>query len=223
MAWPYENGNYPEGYFLAQSEEPVPVGRGHYKPADFARRHGEAIIHHRVRRPFWIENALLPDGSRGRVGPADLGRFYRRPLTHHEQAWDFVGVQVPIRWRWGELLITPDDVAFLDRPDEPKISSGGHSGPFQLALYGEPEVKALADTYVGAVALFYVLLNSEWTDGDQTVSCDSSDEAAHIVRDIRGLGENFPDIWVLDYDRSTMSSAYGYYESYLRGKGWTRV
>jgi hypothetical protein len=225
MVWPYEDGVYPEGYFLEQGEEPVPIGRGHYKPAEFARRHGEAIVHYRVRKPFYIDNALFPDGSRGRVGPADLGRLYRRPLTHEDQAWDFVGVRVPIKWRWGELAITPEDVAFSDRPDAPvaRIYSDYHTSPLQRALYGQPEVKALADSYIGAAALFFVLLNSSWARGDETSSCDTSDEAALIVRDIRGLGESLSDIWVLGYDHAAMKEAYGFIENHLREKGWTRV
>jgi hypothetical protein len=221
VVWPYEDGDYPDGYFLAQGTEPISIGRGGYKPREYARRHGEAIVHYASKVPFYVDNILLPDGSRGRVGQANVfSKRYRRPLTHIQDAWVSNPVHVPIKWRWGLLSIEPDDVIFVEAPDEPTIHIYEDLAALQWDLYGKPEIKSLADSYVGAVALYYVLRNADWTRGDERPCC-TSDGAALIVSHIRGLGETLFDFWPLDLDRPTMDGAIHFFENYLRKRGWT--
>ncbi|UXN58727.1 hypothetical protein [Phyllobacterium zundukense] len=229
MLWPYPNGDYPEGYFLAHGEEPVPVGRGHLKPSAFARRHGAAILHYRHKMAFYVDNALFPDGTRGRATSAGF-HYWRRPIRDVQHAWDTYDTYgahtmlIPVVWRWGRLDISDEDIAFLDQPEQPTVDLNSRTGAMDTDLYGDAEIKKIVDTAAGAAALFSLLVTRDWVrESDGAFLDHTHDDGASIVRDIRKFGETYGDVNSLFLDGDDFKQACIAIEKHLHRLGWHRV
>ncbi|WDZ75046.1 hypothetical protein PWG15_10435 [Ensifer adhaerens] len=190
--WPFENDEYPEGYVL--SEAP---GQPKYRWSDYGQRHGAAVLHHRFGRPYAADNVRLPDGSRGRAHAAHIDRQdWRRPLNDHERAWSSAATAIPIRWRWGTLVVTPDDLVFEDDQSPPSFELAGHNAQLNDDLCQSVEIKQLALTMEGCNALYGSLLLGLWgrsRDAEEGTSY-SRKEAAKLLAKVRGLGETHYDI-----------------------------
>lgn len=146
-------------------------------------RHGTAVVRWQVGHPVEVRSAAYPDGSRGDVDQV-LDHGYRRRATG------------PRRWVYGNIDIRADDVIFTDRTEQPSY--------MPPALTDTPDLEAdLArdDAFLGALKndLFAQVVNCifrdrtflknederDWTCGDR--------QAAHLVADLRGLGESYQD------------------------------
>lgn len=189
--WPFEDDVYPEGYLLRASSDPP-----NNKSADYGRRHGVAVLHYRLGEPFAADNVRLPDGSRGRAKTAFIGRSkWRRPLNDHERAWSSAAVAIPIRWRWGTLVITPDDVMFEDELSLPVVDFYGDNERFERDLHQSKEIRELVVTMEGCNALYRLLLYGFWQrDPDDEPFTYLEDDAARALASIRGLGETHYDL-----------------------------
>ena len=192
ISWPFEGNEYPKGYLRPAGQRTPEHGLRQH-----GRRHGVAVLHYRGAEPFAADNVRLPDGSRGRVHAPHINRQdWRRPLNDHERAWSSAATAIPIRWRWGTLVVTPDDVVFEDDQSPPSFELAGRNAQLNYDLCQSVKIKQLALTMEGCNALYGSLLQGLWgrSRDDEEGSSYSRKEAAKLLAKIRGLGETYHDI-----------------------------
>ena len=196
------------------------------EPSDFTRRfgrrHGIAVLHHLSGKPFAVDNVRLPDGSRGRARVAHAGlRYWRRPLNDHEHAWQYGSAAIPIRWRWGSLVVTPDDVIFEDDRPSSTIDFAPRTERLDRDLYQDREIKELLMTIEGCNALFSLLVTKNWQrDPDDEPCWYTWDDAGSIIAMIRGLGETFNDVQSPWLNFSEYATEYKLMRAHLNRLGW---
>lgn len=187
--WPFEDDEYPEGYLLPDSSE-APTS----KPAEYGRRHGAAVLHYRRGEPFAADHVRLPDGTRGRVRLAFRSPHWRRPLNDHARAWTSAALAIPIHWRWGTLVVTPDDLIFEDDQSLWEVSFHSRNERLDGDLCQSKEIRELVLTMEGCNALYGLLLQGLWVrDPEDECSTYSRKDAAKILAKIRCLGETYHD------------------------------
>lgn len=189
--WPFENDEYPEGYLLPEDFSGPNEGSSGY-----GRRHGAAILHYRFGRPYAADNVRLPDGTRGRVCATHINRKdWRRPLNDHERAWSSAAVAIPIHWRWGALIVAPDDLIFEDNQSPSPIHFSEDNERLDRDLYRSQEIRELAVRMEGCNSLYRLLVYGFWQQHpDEDPLTYTHDEAATTLAAIRGLGETHYDL-----------------------------
>jgi len=228
MFWAdFDPENMPEGYVLPPDVDPVRGERGHFHPREWGRRHGPAILrYHFPPQPFAVENALLPDGSRGRAQYLFGRDVFRRPLNHHARAWHD-GMTVPVRWQWGHLHVTDDDAVFQD---DDSLFSPLHMPPELEAIahdiVGDAELTALVASYGGVAALYVSLTNGRTyvrSPGDVAIGMPNA-QAGSLVAHMRGLGETDLDVeFMRDGDKSEFGRQMARVSARLAELGWLEV
>ncbi|WP_429807011.1 hypothetical protein [Ensifer sp. B1-9] len=161
--WPFENDDYPEGHLLLPDQ-----GKPNNPRRYYARPHGVAVLHYRDGEPFAADNIRLPDGSRGKARLAPRTSHWRRPLNDQKRAWTSAATAIPIHWRWGALIVAPDDLIFEDNQSLPEISFDGRNERFDRDLCQSQEIKDLALTVEGCHALYTELRSGVWMPFSKT-------------------------------------------------------
>ena len=169
----------------ATAEEPELKGRTWKGQLGWRRRHGPAVTRWLVGDVKGAENALLLDGSHGKVSHV-LDHGFRR-----------LGRGDPL-WIYGDLELSDNDVRFVD---------GQQPTPYQLEPSEGPSLEAdlLADQVFRdrirdnefAYSANALLLNMNFYKGDdpRAWSC-SFRHAARLVAGLRDLGESYQDYYM---------------------------
>jgi hypothetical protein len=183
-------GEEPPGRWLPDERAP---GRTWSGELQWHTRHGLAVCDWMLGKPWVVENALLPDGSRGRVQETmELG--WRR-----REGRD--------RWIYGQVELQADEIRFRDNPDQPvaKVPTGPIGSSLARDLWSSPEIVAQSRRYINFACLLAGSLSyyrwhnfrngSEW-------SCGRGD-AGSIVAALRDKGDYWLDFKVeLPFDES---------------------
>jgi hypothetical protein len=155
-------------------------------PNRWRTRHGKAIIAWNFGKPSGAWNTLLADGRRVKASKLHYGPLWRRTADGPPKAY-----------QWGELKITDGDVVFtdIDTPRyEPPVFEGKPNLERDLAT-SPAFVSELAHVNFALAVVAemnqvdYVRVGGE-KNGNPYIG---RDEAALLVANLRGLGEELSD------------------------------
>jgi hypothetical protein len=218
MHWTEYNGKYPHGYIVPADQNPATY-------SEYGKRHGPAVIHYFLDRGIGAENVLLPDGSRSKVqGTLRYWSGWRRPLNAPDQAWVGETARIPVRWQWGTLALSDNDVSFVDGPSPAAEVEEDDGAPvLGTELCASREFQEVVSSFDDAILLFTFLRDFSFVrQSDGLVQNTSgTGEAAQLVADIRGIGEYYIDFKFLgDVQLTDPAGAEQRVEDALKNLGW---
>ncbi len=146
-------------------------------------RHGDAVIRWDLGHPRVITTALYPDGTRGDV-------FFVLDHGYRRRANDLK------RWVSGTIDIRTDDVIFRDGVSQPSYMPPLRSTVPNLEadLANDDAFLASLEDDRFAKAVYAAFRNHRFfKDGDERSWLCGDRQAAHLVSNLRGLGESYQD------------------------------
>lgn len=150
--------------------------------------HGPAVAHWLLGTPNWVENALLPDGSRGDV--RSMGLLTGRDENNWRRPDGNGG------WLYGEVELGGDavfkDAASQPRPD-PVVRADDGRPDLEADLAASTQLLAAVQDEDFAQALYAAMCNQDWRAGTSGRWSCSWRRAGGIVADLRGKGEIYND------------------------------
>jgi hypothetical protein len=184
-------------------------------PNRWRTRHGQAIVAWCSGEPHRAWSTLLADGRRVKAAKLHYGPLWRRTADGP-----------PKMYQWGELKITDGDVVFtdVDMPRyEPPIFEGKPNLERDLAR-GPAFVSELAHVnFALAVVAEMNQVDYVRLDGEKNGNpCIGRDEAALLVANFRGLGEELSDFayWDVTVPQAELTALRNNVRLHLRRIGW---
>jgi hypothetical protein len=145
-------------------------------------RHGPTIVWMGLGRPFRVDSARYPDGTRG-VAQHMLDYGWRRRAADGR------------RWIHGHIEITSDDVIFTDGAQPLYTPPAPSEVPnLEADLARDPDFLAEVQDDRFAHGVYAVLRNRTFYKGQDERDWLCGDrQVAGVMRDLRGLGESYQD------------------------------
>jgi hypothetical protein len=184
-------------------------------PSRWRTQHGQAMVAWHFGEPNGAWNTLLADGRRMKAAKLHYGPLWRRTAN-----------SPPKKYQWGELEITDSDVVFadVDTPRyEPPLFEGKPSLERDLAtspaFVSELVHVNFALAFVAEMnQQDYIRLDGE-KNGDRHFG---RDEAALLVANLRGVGEELSDFayWDAIVPQAELTALRAKVRAHLRRMGW---
>jgi len=163
--------------------------------------HGPALCLWVRGRRSVVENALMPDGTRGRAEFISMGfvQAWRRPE---------VGSKLPPDgWIYGDAFFSNSDAEFVDASIQPKPEPPADWGypDLEVEMFPSSELRSLLRDQKVASGLYQLFKSGTWQKGDKAIWQCTMRAAGGIVASLRDRGEYYVDYYAGHVPQGTAS------------------